>query len=259
VTQPPFVPRPGRARIALATGAWLLFAAGCAGPVRLAEPARGGHGAGADSARVVLEVRLRRSAELTDPRAALRLFDQELRVEYRVDGRGPGLDAGEVTIDGRPLFRQVSGRGAVSYRLGRDEPEGGTQAGGDPWATIANAGGSGVPATSARLRLASFPVVTRPSPGQGVLRADELQVVMLPPLPGIWVRVTLAGGGDPVSAIDLGEGRWLFPRGALSGLGTGRGRLLVEVESSCGDCPGAGAMRANWSSRIELELALTLL
>jgi hypothetical protein len=208
---------------------------------------------------VVLEVRLRRSAELADSRGALRVFDQDLRVEYRAGGKGAGLDAGEVALDGRPLRRIVDGKGGVSYRLGRDEPEGGTQAGGDPWATIANTGGPGAPTTSVRVKLAPYPLVTRPTPGQGVMRSEELSVVMIPPVADVWYRVSLAGAGDPVSATDLGEGRWLFPSGSLASLGPGRARLVFEVETSCGDCPGAGLMRANWSARTELELVVTLL
>ena len=249
--------RPGTTRRALAALAGVLLAAGCAAPLRLDAPPGGA--AARDSAGVVLELRLRRSAELNDPRGPLRLFDQELRVEYRAAGRGPGLDAGEVTMDGRPLRRALDGKGAVGYRLGRDEPEGGTQAGGEPWVTLANSGGGRVPAAAARVRLAPFPLVTHPAPGQGVLRSDEFSVVMLPPSAGIWHRVSLVGAGDPVHAVDLGEGRWLFPRGALSGLASGRARVLIEVETSCGDCPAQGRMRADWSSRSELELSVTLL
>jgi hypothetical protein len=208
---------------------------------------------------VVLEVRLHRSAELVDARGALRVFDQDVRAEYRAAGTGAGLDAGEVTLEGRPMRRVVDGKGGVSYRLGRDEPGGGAQAGGEPWATIANTGTPRIPSASVRVKLAPYPLVTRPTPGQGVTRADELPIVMLPPVAGIWYRVSLVGAGDPVSATELGEGRWLFPGGSLAGLTPGRARLLIEVETSCGDCPGARAIRANWSTRTELELAVTLL
>jgi hypothetical protein len=256
-------PRGTAARVRLALAAAALAVAllsGCAGTARTPGPAAAASAPTAsDSATIVLEVRLRRSAELADARGALRVFDQDLRVEYRAGGRGAGLDAGEVTLDDRPLRRSVDRKGAVSYRLGRDEPDGGSQAGGEPWATLANTGGVRVPAARPRVKLAPYPVVTRPTPGQGALRADELLVQMLPPVPDVWYRVSLTGAGDPVAALDLGEGRWLFPRGALAGLGVGRARLLVEVETSCGDCPGAGPMRASWSSRTELEIPLTLL
>ncbi len=212
-----------------------------------------------ESAVTVLELSMRRSAELTDLHGTLRVFDQDLRVEYRAGGRGPGLEAGEVSLDGRALRREVSGKGSVSYRLGRDEREGGTQAGGNPWLTLANTGGLGVAAASVRVKLAPFPLVTQPAPGQAVLRAEELAVVMLPPVDDVWYRVSLTGAGDPVNAIDLGEGRWLFSRGSLAGLSPGRARLLIEVETSCGDCPGGPRLRANWSSRAELEVPLTLL
>ena len=240
----------------------LLLLAGCAAPARTTgarEPAHAGSPPSPEGAILVLEVRLRHSAEQIDERGALRVFDQDLTVEYRVGGRGPGLGAGEVALDGRPLFRQVSGKGSVTYRLGRDEPAGGTQAGANPWATLANTGAPGVPAASVRVKLAQFPVITQPTPGRGVARSEELGVVMLPPVPEVWYRVSLKGAGDPVNAIDLGEGRWLFPRGSLAGLDPGRARLLIEIETSCGDCPGAGLMRASWSSRAELELAVTLL
>jgi predicted small secreted protein len=256
----PFAVRSRDRRVALAALAGLLLA-GCAATTRgggQAVSSTAAAAAPADSATIVLEVRLRRSAELSDARGALRVFDQDLRVEYRAGGKGAGLDAGEVTLDGRPLRRSVDGKGAVSYRLGRDEPDGGSQAGGDPWATLANTGAR-VPAARPRVKLAPYPVVTRPTPGQGVLRADELLVTMLPPVPDVWYRVSLTGAGDPVTALDLGEGRWLFERGTLAGLTTGRARLLIEVETSCGDCPVAGALRANWSTRTELEVPLTLL
>lgn len=255
--------RPSGARLARPAIACLLLIAGCAAPAKLGGPplptARSALSARPDSALVVLEVRLRRSAELADDRGALRVFDQDVRVEYRAGGKGAGLEAGEVALDGRPLRRVVEGKGGVSYRLGRDEPEGGTQAGGEPWATLANTGGPGVATASVRVKLAPYPLVTRPTPGQGVLRTEELQVVMLPPVADVWYRVSLAGAGDPVSASDLGEGRWLFPNGSLAGLNPGRARLLIEVETHCGDCRGAGLMRANWSARTELELTVTLL
>jgi hypothetical protein len=212
-----------------------------------------------DSATTVVEVNLRRSAELSDDRGALRVFDQDLRVEYRRGGRGPGLDAGEVTLDGRSLRRIVGGKREVSYRLGRDESAGGAQARDDPWMTLANDGGPGFAAAAARVRLAPFPVVTQPAPGQGVLRKEELSVVMLPPAAGVWYRVSLTGAGEAVLAIDLGLGRWLFPRGSLEHLAAGRARVLIEVETSCGDCEVAEHLRASWSSRGELEVPVSLL
>jgi len=251
--------RPSGARIARPAIACLLLLAGCAGPARLGERPRAAPAARTDSALVVLELRLQRSAELADGRGALRVFDQDVRVEYRAGGTGAGLDAGEVALEGRPLSRVVDGKGGVSYRLGRDEPEGGTQAGGEPWATIANTGSPRIPAASVRVKLALYPLVTRPTPGQGVARSEELPIVMLPPVPEVWYRVSLVGAGDPVSATDLGEGRWLFPSGSLAGLNPGRARVLIEVETSCGDCPGAGSLRANWSTRTDLELSVTLL
>ena len=251
--------RPRGARIARGAIACLLLLAGCAAPARLGDRPGSAPSAGPDSALVVLEVRLHRSAELADGRGALRVFDQDVRVEYRAGGTGAGLDAGEVTLEGRPLRRVVDGKGGVSYRLGRDEPEGGTQAGGEPWTTIANTGGPRLSTASVRVKLAPYPLVTRPTPGQGVTRSEELPIVMLPPVAEVWYRVSLVGAGDPVQATDLGEGRWLFPSGSLAGLGPGRARVLIEVETSCGDCPGARGMRANWSTRTELELAVTLL
>jgi hypothetical protein len=237
----------------------ILLLAGCAAPARTTGARAPATGTAADSVTTVVDVNLRRSAELSDGRGALRVFDQDLRVEYRRGGRGPGLDAGEVTLDGRPLRRIVGDKGAVSYHLGRDEPAGGAQARDDPWMTLANHGGPGLPAAAARVKLAPFPVVTQPTPGQGVLRGEELTVVMLPPAAGVWYRVLLTGAGDTVIAIDLGQGRWLFPRGSLAHLGQGRARVLIEVETSCGDCEVAEHLRASWSSRSVLELPVTLL
>ncbi|HKQ59414.1 MAG TPA: hypothetical protein VJY35_16240, partial [Candidatus Eisenbacteria bacterium] len=186
-------------------------------------------------------------------------FDQDLSVEFRAGGRGPGLDAGEVTLDGRPMRREVNAKGAVSYKLGRDEPEGGLRAGGNAWSSLAIGGGAAVPASNIRVKLAPFPLVTQPTPGSSVLRTEDLNVIMLPPVPDVWYRVSLTGPGDPVTASDLGEGRWVFPRGALEALGIGRARLLVEIEASCGDCTSGGPMRVIVSSRSEMEIALTLL
>jgi len=253
--------------IARAAIACLLLVAGCAAPRAVAEPPAGARpdpapassSPGPAARVVVLELRLRRAAELVDDRGALRVFDQDLTVEYRPGGKGAGLDAGEVTFDGRPFQRIVGGKGGVTYRLGRIEESGGTEMGTDPWGTIANTGAPDVAAAAVRAKLAPYPVVTRPAPGQAVLRSEELPVVMLPPVPDVWYRVSITGAGDPVNAIDLGEGRWLFTRGSLEKLTTGRARLLIEVETTCGDCPGSGPMRARWSTRTELELAITLL
>ena len=253
------VERPSGAPIARPAIACLFLLAGCAAPARIGDPSGSVPSPGPDSALVVLEVRLRRSAEMVDGRGALRVFDQDVSVEYRAGGRGAGLDAGEVALEGRPLRRALDGKRGVSYRLGRDEPEGGAKAGGEPWATIASTGGPDVPPASVRVKLAPYPLVTRPTPGQGVMRSEELPIVMLPPVADVWYRVSLTGAGDPVNATDLGEGRWLFPQGSLTGLDPGRARLLIEVETSCGDCPGVGSLRANWSTRTELELAITLL
>ena len=250
------------ARLAIPGALALLL--GCAAPQSASRPpagsgdgATGASVAPADSAELVLEVQLRRSAELSNNAGALRVFDQALSVQYRARGRGPGLDAGEVTFDGRPMHRDVGGKGAVSYKLGRDEQA--AQAGGEPWSTIANAGGARVPAASARVKLAPFPLVTHPSPWVGVPRSEELAVTMLPPVPDVWYRVSLVGLDQTIPASDLGEGRWLFELGRLDSLATGRAKILIEVETSCGSCPGPGPMRLNWSSHSELEIPLTLL
>lgn len=263
--------RPGASSLGPLVLCCLLLASGCAGSGKASAPP-GGAGAPAstspapaasaapsDSAAMVLEVRLRRSAELSNSNGALRVFDQDLNVQYRARGQGPGIDAGEVTFNGRPMSRSVSGKGAVSYRTGRDAPEGGEQAGGDPWSTIANSGGPRVPAAAAAVKLAPYPLVTQPAPWQGVARTQELSVVMLPPVPDLWIRVTMAGAGEAVTADDLGEGRFLFPLGRLTGLNEGRAHILIEVESTCGSCRGPGGLRLNWSSHTELEIPLTLL
>jgi hypothetical protein len=116
-----------------------------------------------------------------------------------------------------------------------------------------------VPRSSLRVKLAPFPTVTQPTPGQSALRSEDLNVVMLPPVPEVFYRVTLSGIGEPLTASDLGQGRWVFPRAALEPLGVGRARLLVEIEASCGDCTSGGPMRVIVSSRSEMEIALTLL
>jgi len=234
-----------------------LLVAGCAA-APLATP-RGAAGGGAPDTVIVIEIDLRRSAELADTRGALRVFDQAVRVGYRRGGRGPGLDAGEVSLDGRPLRRLAGGRGGVNYLLGRDDPAAGAEARDDPWVTLANRGGPSVPDTDARVKLAPFPVVTEPAPNQAVLRSEELAVVMLPPADGVWYRVSLTGAGSAVFASDLGQGRWLFPTGSLAQLEQGRARVLIEVETSCGNCEVAGHLRAAWSSRAELEVPVTLL
>jgi hypothetical protein len=84
-------------------------------------------------------------------------------------------------------------------------------------------------------------------------------LIMLPPVPEIWYRVTLDGAGDPVTALDVGEGRWVFPRAELERLNTGRARILIEVESSCASCPGPGGLRIESSARSELEIPVTLI
>src|SRR5262245_10581349 len=109
---------------ALAACAGALLLVGCAGPAHTtaggaappgsapppAVPAR-------DSATLVLELRMRRSAEMADDRGTLRVFDQDVSVEFRVAGKGPGLDAGEATLDDRAFRRVVNAKGGVTYRL----------------------------------------------------------------------------------------------------------------------------------------------
>jgi hypothetical protein len=235
----------------------LLLLSGCAA-APLATP-HGAAGGGATDTTIVIELSVHRSAELADTRGALRVFDQEVRVGYRRGGRGPGLDAGQVSLDGRPMRRLASGRG-VNYLLGRDDPSAGTpQAHDDPWMTLANRGGPSVADTDARVKLAPFPVVTQPAPNQALLRSDEQVVVMLPPADGVWYRVSLVAAAGTVFATDLGQGRWLFASGTLASLAQGRAKVLVETEASCGDCEVAGHMRAAWSGRAELEIPVTLL
>src|SRR5262245_15522308 len=183
----------------------LVLTLGCAGAKPATPPAAGAATSAAatparDTAAMVLEVRLRRSAELSNTNGALRVFDQDLNVQYRVHGQGPGIDAGEVTFNGRPMNRSVSGKGAVNYRTGRDAPDGGDQAGGDPWSTITNSGSPRVPGAAAAVKLAPYPLVTQPAPGQGVSREQELSVVMLPPVPDLWIRVSMVGTGETVTA-----------------------------------------------------------
>jgi len=254
--------------------AWLVALAlvlGCAGARPASPPAGGAATAGGapasaaaptapgDTATMVLEVRLRRSAELSNTTGAIRVFDQDLNIQYRDHGQGPGIDAGDVTYNGRPMNRSVSGKGSVSYRTGRDAPDTQEQAGGDPWSTIANSGTPRIPAVAAQVKLAPYPLVTQPAPWAGIQRTLELSVVMLPPVPDLWFRVSMVGQGESVLADDLGEGRYIFPIGRLTDLHEGRAHILIEVESTCGSCRGPGALRLNWSSHTELEIPLTLL
>jgi hypothetical protein len=109
------------------------------------------------------------------------------------------------------------------------------------------------------VKLAPFPVVTQPTPGQGVLRSDELPVVMMPPAAEVWYRVSLRGAGESVNAVEFGQGRWLFPTGVLAPLAQGHARILIEVETSCGDCEVGPRLHASWSSHSELEIPVTLL
>ena len=81
----------------------------------------------------------------------------------------------------------------------------------------------------------------------------------MPPAADVWYRVSLRGAGDAVTAVEFGQGRWLFPRGALEPLAQGRAHILIEVETSCGDCEVGPRLRASWSSHSELELPVTLL
>jgi hypothetical protein len=203
---------------------------------------------------IVVEITHDGSAELIDSRGALRVFSGDARVEYRVGGRGAGLDAGAVTIDGRPLRAETKKKGGTSYKLGRD-PDAHT--GDNPWVTLMNAGGA-VPADTVRVKLAAYPTITRPTPGQGFARGDELQVTMLPPIAGIWYRVSLIGTAT-VNAIDMQEGRWVFPAGSLANLETGGARILIEVETSCAACPAGPRLRATVSSRLQLEIPIALL
>src|SRR5262245_6218678 len=209
--------------------------------------------AAADSG-VVVEINADGAAELADNGGALRVFSGDVRVEYRVGGRGPGLDAGTVTLDGRPLRAETKKKGGTTYKLGRRADE---QAGANPWLTLMNSGAA-VPADTVRVKLAPYPTVTRPSPGQGVARGDELQLVMLPPVADIWYRVSLVGSST-INAIDMLGGRWLFPAGSLAKLDTGGAHILIEVETSCATCPASPRLRATWSSRLELEVPVTIL
>lgn len=235
----------------------LALALGCAAPARDVAP-RGDTAsprpAMPDSV-VVAELRMRRGAELADGHGALRVLDQDVRIEYRPGGRGRGVDAGEVTFDGRALRRETEKNGAIAYRGGREGTE---RAGENPWATIVHTGAA-VPADTLRVKIAAFPTVTRPLPGQAFGRGDEIAVVTLPPLPGMWQRVSLVGTGETVAALDMGEGRWLFPRGSLERFAPGVARILIEIETSCAACPAGRRMPATWSTRAELEIPVTLI
>jgi hypothetical protein len=202
---------------------------------------------------IVVEVDADGSAELADSRGTLRVFSGDVRIEYRAGGQGAGLDAGAVTLDGRPLRAEVK-KGGTTYKAGR-QPD--ASAGGNPWLTLMNSGGV-VPADTVRIKLAAYPTVTRPVPGQAVARGDELQLVMLPPVPDVWYRVTLIGTAT-VSAIDMHEGRWVFPAGSLANLEAGAARLMIEIETSCAACPVGPRLRATVSSRSQLEIPITLL
>jgi hypothetical protein len=242
--------------LALALGCSAL-ALGCAAPARDLAPR--GDAAAPAAARpdsvVVAELRMRRGAELADGNGALRVLDQDLRLEYRPGGRGRGVDAGEVTFDGRPLRRETENNGAFVYRAGRELTP---RAGENPWITIANSGAA-VPADTLRVKIAAFPTVTRPLPAQAFGRGDEIAVVTLPPLPDLWQRVSLTGAGDTVAALDMGEGRWLFPRGSLERFAPGAARILIEIETSCAVCPAGRRLPATWSTRAELEIPVTLI
>ncbi|MBI1797352.1 MAG: hypothetical protein HYR74_09895 [Candidatus Eisenbacteria bacterium] len=203
---------------------------------------------------IVVQITSQGSAELADSRGGLRVFSGDVRVEYRAGGRGPGLDAGAVTLDGKPLRADARKKGGVSYKAGRDPDE---RAGANPWLTLMNAGGA-VPADTVRVKLAPYPVVTRPLPGQGVSRMDDLQIVLLQPVTDVWYRVSLVGTRT-VTAVDMTQGRWIVPAGSLKDLESGAAHILIEVETSCASCPAGPRLAATWSSRIELEIPITLL
>jgi hypothetical protein len=81
---------------------------------------------------------------------------------------------------------------------------------------------------------------------------------MLPPIAGLWYRVTLVGTAT-INAVDMQEGRWVFPAGSLANLETGAARILIEVETSCAACPVGPRLRATVSSRSQLEIPIALL
>jgi hypothetical protein len=98
----------------------LLLPAGCAAPGVVAGPPRSARAerppdaaaASPASAQVVLEVRLRRSAELVDTRGDLRVFDQDLRVEYRAGGKGAGSTRASSRSMACPFSASWPARGA---------------------------------------------------------------------------------------------------------------------------------------------------
>src|SRR5947207_3842394 len=85
----------------------LAPAAGAARHADVAAPADSG---------VVVEINAQGSAELADSRGTLRVFSGDVRVEYRAGGRGDGLDAGAVSLDGWPLRADTRKKGGTSYK-----------------------------------------------------------------------------------------------------------------------------------------------
>jgi hypothetical protein len=242
---------------AVAFAASLVALAGCAATDALDPPAGQ---IDADTASTVADVQLRRTAELIGSRGELRLLDGTLQIEFRRGTHGPGLDAGEVTLDGVTLSRTISGPGdrpSYNYRARGEDLLHVARPGSDGWAILECSGSPDLPAATLRVRAAPLPAIREPGYAQPVSRADGFTV--LTERPGdSWSRVSLTGAGSPVLGLDLGGGRWDFRRDLLASLAPGRAEILVEIETTCARCPGGGGLLAAWSTRSELRAPITL-
>jgi hypothetical protein len=232
----------------------LAIVAGCAGGARR-EPADVSAPAPTNAA-IVADVRLRRSAELIGGADHARLLDGELTVEFR-SGKGPALEAGAITLDGKPLER-VSGRGGTHYRLDRQSLERLPAPGGDGWVELTVGGASGIAPASLRVQLAPMPSVVQPTSGQTVLRSEALRVACNGLASGLNARVSLQAQEGTFTPFDHGAGRWEFPADVLAPLTPGDARVVIEMETSCPACPGAPGLEVRWSSRAELQIRVLL-
>ncbi|HYM81678.1 MAG TPA: hypothetical protein VEY91_09750 [Candidatus Limnocylindria bacterium] len=234
--------------------------AGCAATGPAGEGARTQNDAGSAGARVTIEVSMQRSLELIGSRDQTRIRDGALGVEFRQDS-SPALDAGEVSLEGRVLERDPGSgaRRGLRYVAAREILRDVPSLDAEGWAVLVATGSAAFPPCTTRVQLAPTPEVLEPAPGQTMFRTDGLVVVLSRPAPGAFYRVSLSGPTDVLRANEFGRGRWEFAREDLATVAAGPARIVIEVETSCGDCPAGEGRTVRWTTRTELEVPISLI
>jgi hypothetical protein len=209
---------------------------------------------------IVMALDLRRTAELSAGRDRYRIQSADLSLEFR-SASNVFIDAGEVTLDGRPLERSENGTGkrhTIRYRARREALDGVAAPGTDGWVELAASGSSSFPPANVRVQIAPLPRIDTPSVSEAHYRSQGLGATIEVPPADVHVAVRLTTESDGFPAYEVGAGRYEFPADRIAQLAGGPAKVVIQTGTSCSSCPARPGLVLRWTTENEVEVPITI-